>query len=158
MPWKVPTSIGWWLDNDPITFYHGTHVDNLEWVLEHGLVAPKEGPTAGWVSLALEPFTGRGYAAMSGMGGESSFRAAGNKAKSTPMNQRVVFVLKIPKAFVLKNMAPERGAMQSTKNRLKDKQEYLDWKRTDTEYYALTEIRLPKKVDKKFIVGYMISS
>lgn len=95
---------------------------------------------------------------MSGMGGESSFRAAGNKAKSTPMNQRVVFVLKIPKAFVLKNMAPERGAMQSTKNRLKDKQEYLDWKRTDTEYYALTEIRLPKKVDKKFIVGYMISS
>jgi hypothetical protein len=156
--WAKMPKIGWWLENDKITFYHGTHFRNLEFIEKNGILAPTSGPTAGWVSLALTNTTAFGYAAMSGAGGESGFRAAGSKVTSTPPKDRIVFVLKIPKSYVLKNMAPERGAMQSTKNRLKDRNEYEKWSKTDMEYYDLTEIRFPKKVPKKFIVGYMQKS
>lgn len=156
--WTKMPMIGWWLDNDPITFYHGTHVRNLEFIEKNGIIAPTSGPTAGWVSLALEPNTAFGYASMSGAGGESGFRAAGASPVATPPSERIVFELLIPKSIVISRMAPERGAMQSTKNRLKDKEEYENWTRSDVEYYALTEIRMPKKVAKKFIKSYMVKS
>ena len=154
--WDKMPKIGWWLDNKTITFYHGTHKRNLDFIEKNGIIAPTEGPTAGWVSLALEPNTAFGYAAMSGLGGESGFRAAGAKVTSTPPKDRIIFKLEIPKSMVLKKMAPERGAMQSTKMRLKDPDEYKKWGKSDIEYYALTEIRFPKKVDKKYIKGYMV--
>lgn len=150
--------IGWWLDNDPVTFYHGTHENNLDFILKHGLVAPKEGSTANWVSLALEPNTGHGYAAMSGAGGETAFRKAGAKVITVPHNQRITLILEIPQMDFLHKMAPERGAMQSTKNRLKDKAEYeklvVKGSMSEAEYYATTEIRYPKLVPVKYIKGY----
>ena len=149
---------GWWLEKDVITFFHGTHEKNLAFIEKNGIVAPTEGSTAGWVSLALEPSTAHGYAAMSGAGGETSFRSAGAKVQNVPHNERITFVVKIPKKEVLAKMAPERGAMQSTKGRLTDEQNYLDAKKkgmSDVEYYALTEIRWPKVVPTKYIVGYM---
>ncbi len=157
LPFDKNPKIGWWLDNDPITFYHGTHINNLSFIIKNGIVAPKEGSTKDWVSLALEPFTGRGYASMSGVGGETAFRSAGKSVKTTPMKDRIVFVVKLPKKLVLSKMAPERGAMQSTINKLKDKSEYESWSRTDMEYYALTEIRMPKIIKPKYIKGYMLS-
>ena len=157
IPFDKNPKIGWWLDNDPITFYHGTHIDNLEFIIKNGIKAPTEGYTKDWVSLALDPFTGRGYAAMSGVGGETAFRSAGKKVKTTPMNERIVFKIQLPKSLVLKKMAKGRGEMQSTLNRLKDKKEYENWTKSDVEYYALTEIRMPKKIDTKFIKGYATS-
>ena len=154
---KFP-KIGWWLDNDPVTFYHGTHERNLEFIMKNGIVAPKEGATANWVSLALEPNTAHGYAAMSGSGGESGFRAAGSSVVNVPHNQRITFVIQIPQRDFLNKMAPERGAMQSTKGKLKDKNHYEELavrgNMSDAEYYATTEIRYPKVVPVKFIVGY----
>jgi hypothetical protein len=139
-------------------FFHGTHKKNLSFIEKNGILAPKEGATAGWVSLALEPNTAHGYAAMSGAGGETSFRAAGAKVTNVPHEDRITFIIKIPKSEVLKKMAPERGAMQSTKNRLKDPAEYerlvLKGRMTDTEYYQLTEIRWPNVVPLKYILGY----
>lgn len=156
LPFDKNPKIGWWLDQGKtLRFYHGTHMQNTEWVEKNGLLAPTEGSTAGWISLALEPHTAHGYAAMSGAGGETQFRAAGAKAEITGQKERVVFVIELPKAMVLKNMAAERGAMQSTKNRLKDKAEYDAWTKTDQEYYALTEIRMPDRIDPKYIKGYM---
>ena len=136
--WNKMPKIGWWLDSNIITFYHGTHFRNLEFIEKNGILAPTSGPTAGWVSLALTNTTAFGYAAMSGAGGESGFRSAGGKVTSTPPAERIIFKLEIPKKFVQSKMAPERGAMQSTKNRLKDKREYDNWTRSDIEYYALT--------------------
>jgi len=149
---------GWWLDKDKIQFFHGTHKRNLEFIEKNGIVAPTEGSTAGWVSLALEPSTGHGYAAMSGSGGETGFRGAGQKAVNVPHGDRITFVIEIPKKEVLSKMAPERGAMQSTSGRLTDKKNYESAKAkgmSDTEYYALTEIRFPKVVPVKYIRGYM---
>lgn len=152
--WSGNSKIGWWLDNDPITFYHGTHVRNLEFIEKHGIIAPTQGSTANWVSLALEPNTAFGYASMSGAGGERNF-GTGNNVVSTPAKERIVFIIELKKDFVLSNMASERGAMQSTKGKLTNESMYKLFKGTDSQYYALTEIRMPKIIQSKYIKGYM---
>jgi len=162
LQWNKNPQIGWWLDNDPVTFYHGTHMRNIEGILKHGIFAPSEGPTAGKVSLALDPYTAFGYAAMGGDGGESSFRGAGQKAKTTPPSDRVVFVLEIPQNYFLPRMVDARSSMTDQAGKLDDRREYENFKRTaiapnntDHLYYALTEIRLPEHVPAEFIKGYM---
>ena len=168
--------VGWWLDTDPVTFYHGTHKSKVQLILKTGLLPPKEGYTAGWVSLALDPATARGYASMSGEGGETSFRNAGMKAKTVPMTERVVIVLNIPQSYFLPRMGPALGFKDLDKliNQERYEGERTHWidkittlygmrgqklpfgieGKFDTEYYAKTEIRLPF-VPKEFISGYM---
>lgn len=159
--------IGWWENNDPLTLYHGTHIRNIEGILESGIFAPKEGYTAGKVSLALEPNTAFGYASMSDAGGESQFRSKGKKAQHTPANERVVFILQVPKNFVKENMLASRGNIEEYRRKLIDKELYLDWVqknggeaydsgKMDQQYYALTEIRFPDHVSKDFITSYTI--
>lgn len=158
MPWDSRPKIGWWLDNNPVRFYHGTHIRNLEGILENGIYAPKEGYTAGWVSLALEPNTAFGYAAMSGSGGETNFRSLGTKATSTPANERVVFVLEIPQSYFQSKMGTQGGNVEEYRDRLTNPELYKKWKemgKSDAEYYAITEIRIPKHVPVEFIVGWM---
>lgn len=159
--WNRNPQIGWWMDNDPIRLYHGTHERNLDSIIKNGISAPSSGPTAGWVSLAIEPNTAHGYASMSGMGGESEFRVANGNAKHTPENERIVLVLEIPKDYLISHMAPARGNVDEYRDRLTNKTKYLEWKaagKTDKEYYAIAEIRLPKHVPAKYIVGYMKKS
>lgn len=153
IPWNSHPKIGWWLDNDPITFYHGTHKDNAQNIIGSGLYAPSTGPTANWVSLALEPNTAFGYASMAG--GETTFRSVGKKAKHIPPADRVVFIIKLPKDKVLKNMGARRGNIEEYKKRLEDKDLYDAWKKTDSEYYQLTEIRYPYKIDISYLYGWM---
>ncbi len=157
MKWLKNPKLGWWEDNDSMIFFHGTHKKNLDGILEKGIFAPSSGPTANWVSLGLDPYTSFGYASM--YGGESAFRAAGAKPQTTPPQDRVVFYLRLPKAFVLTNMNKDfTGNMPDQKNLLQNKALYTDFKKKggkDYEYYALTEIRLPKHVDASFIKGYM---
>ncbi len=151
--WNNDPNIGWWLDSDPVTFYHGTHKDNLKSILKKGIDAPSSGPTKNWVSLAIEPFTAFGYASMSG--GETSFRSAGSKAIHVPSEDRIVIVLKIPQKDFLPKMAEMRGQVKSYKEKLTNKDLYLNSGLSDSEYYAITEIRLPKHVNKKYIKGWM---
>lgn len=152
--WEGNPTIGWWADKKNVIFYHGTHYSNLESMLKSGIRAPSSGPTAGWVSMALEPNTAFGYASM---GGESGFRAAGAQAKAIPPAERVVLVAKIPMSFIKQHMEKDfRGNIQYTRNRLTDKSEYEAWKKSDQEYYAMTEIRFPKVLDPKYIIGYMV--
>jgi len=144
--------LGWWMDNDPITFFHGTHIRNIGWVEANGLVPPKEGYTAGIVSLALEPNTAWGYASMSGAGGEAEFRSAGQKVTTTSQKERVVFVLEIPKSYILKKMLPLNYA---TSVKLNDKAEYDKWTKDDQLFYALTEVKHKGAVPSKYIKAYM---
>lgn len=152
--WNGTPTIGWWADRQSLIMYHGTHYSNLSGILSSGIYAPKSGPTANWVSMALEPNTAFGYASM---GGESGFRAAGAKAVTVPPSERVVLVAKFPISFVEKHMEKDyRGNVAYTRNRLIDKNEYDNWKKSDQEYYALTEIRFPKVVEPKYLIGYMV--
>ena len=153
-PWNSNPKIGWWRDNRELTLYHGTHIDNLLNIARTGLWAPSVGPTANWVSLALEPNTASGYASMSG--GETNFRQAGSRARNVPQNERVVLVYKFPINYVLSNMNQHlRGNIDWTKNKLLNESEYREWKKTDQEYYMMTEIRMPKVVESKYLKGYM---
>lgn len=155
---KMPFKKGWWLDKNEIMFYHGTHKNNLKFIEQHGIVAPTEGSTAHWVSLALDPYTAHAYAAMSGEGGETKFRQAGGRPVNVPHSDRVVLVVKLSKNDVIEKMAPARGAMEETRNRLRSKEEYerlvVKGKMSDEEYYMKTEIRYPNVVSPEHIVGY----
>lgn len=155
VPWKSNLKLGWWLDNDPMTFFHGTHISNIDTIEKEGL-KPNPESSEPYVSLALEPSTAFGYACM--MGGEACFakQAKSGKAKTVPPNERAVLIIQLSKDFVLKNMAPERGKSVLAKGKLKDEKRYKEFSGTDTEYYQLAEIRIPKKVDPKYIKGYMI--
>lgn len=159
IPWNGNPQIGWWEDNKPLIMYHGTHKDNVEPIMKSELRAPSSGPTAGWISLALEPNTAFGYASMSG--GESAFRAAGAKASHVPPADRAVLVLKFPngKSDLEKlGLDPRlRGNTDRTKH-LTDPELYAKWKaqgKQDQEYYALTELRIPKALPAKYIAGVM---
>ena len=155
LEWNKDLEIGWWLDKDPVRFYHGTHKNNLRNILDNGINSPKEGSTKGWVSLALDPKTARGYASM--YGGETNFRDVNKKPKHVPLEDRVVIVLEIPQNYFLSRMAEARGNMDNERDKLTNEQKYIKFKEnngSDFEYYALTEIRLPDRVPSKFIVGY----
>jgi hypothetical protein len=149
--------IGWWLDKKIVTFYHGTHKSNLPYIEKTGILAPREGPTAGLVSIALEPNTSHGYAAMSGAGGESAFRAAGASVKNVPHADRITFILAIPQSYFFPRMAPQRGNVSSEKDKLTNKNRYdkeIKNGKSDVEYYALTEIRLPNSIPLQYIKSY----
>jgi hypothetical protein len=152
--WDKNPKIGWWLDNKKITAYHGTHINNIDWVVQNGLKAPTEGYTAGIVSLAMEPNTAWGYASMSGAGGEvESLRNAGAAVKSTSHKERVVFILEFPKSFLLKHISAID--YRTSQDKLSNKELYDEWTKTDQEYYMMTELKFKGTVDPKFIKGYM---
>jgi len=154
MPYERFPKIGWWEDNKILTLYHGTHVSNIEYIEKNGLISPKDGYTAGIVSLALEPNTSWGYASMSGTGGEAaSIRNAGAKAKTTPKKERVVFVIEMPLAYVKKHILNIN--YDTSKDKLTKRELFDVWNNSDQEYYALTELKLKVPVDPKYIKGYM---
>lgn len=145
MPWHGNPTIGWWLNNESIVFYHGTHKDKAESILQNGLRALPTGRTAGVTYLALEPFTGRGYGAMSG---ETNFRAAGHKAKHVPVEDRATIVFSFPKSYVLENM-------NWVNPKLINQQSYEKFVGSDTEYYELAEVTHSGSIPPEFIIGYM---
>jgi len=146
--------IGWWEDNKTLTLYHGTHIRNIEYVEKNGLMAPKEGYTAGIVSLALEPNTAWGYASMSGAGGEvASLRNAGSKATTTSHKERVVFVIEMPISYVKKNILPI--TYDTSRDKLNDKSLYEKWTKEDQLYYAMTELKFKVSISPKYIKKYM---
>lgn len=159
--------IGWWLDNDPVTFYHGTHKSNFKNIQEFGLKSPTSGRTAGLVSLALDPNTSLGYANM--YGGEVAFSAAGKNQKQTTVQERIVVVFKIPKSYFQDKIVPlgEYNSPEQVK-RLPDKSIYESWVKSkqeqfkgdypiafDQQFYAYCEICLPDLVPARFISGVL---
>lgn len=145
--------------NEPyVTLFHGTNDKNFDGIAKEGL--SKIDNRTGYVSLAPDPNTANGYAAMSGVGGESEFRRAGRKAVNAPQEERSVIVMRIPKWWLRENSDPNlRGNIGIGKDTLTDKSKYDEWKKNnpnqpDSNYYMTSEIRT-KPVPRDFIVGYM---
>jgi len=159
VPFEKNPHIGWYKDKDHIVAYHGTHERNLHSVLKHGL-AHKD-PKTGHISVAVDPHTAHGYAAMSGSGGEANFRSAGGGAVNTPHEHRAVVKLHIPKDWAEKHMDHNLGGnVGESRKRMAHKEEYESWKKKnpsagDHEYYALSELRFNKEIPKHFVKGYM---
>jgi hypothetical protein len=164
--------LGWWLDGEDIYFFHGTNKKNIPSINEKGIL-PAEGED--YVSLALDPQTAHGYAAMSGAGGESvykkSFRKSGAKATNVSHDDRVTLLIKIPKKEIIQSgegpikfkedFGEVRGTTKGIEKRLVDKDNYKSFKGSgtdpdstkDVDYYRLTEVRFPKNIPRKYIVG-----
>lgn len=146
------------IEGDYVTLYHGTNDKNVDAILENGL--DKVDDRTGYVSLAPDPNTANGYAAMSGVGGESQFRRAGRKAVNAPQEERSVIMMRVPKWWLKENSDPNlRGNIGIGKDKLTDKAKYEQWKKEnpgqpDSNYYMTTEFRT-KPIPKEFIVGYM---
>lgn len=160
MPWKShePHWIGDHEDSDHIYLYHGTHRRNAASVEKHGVVHGD--PSTGLVSHALDPHTARGYAAMSGAGGEANFRKTTGKAVHVPVEDRAVAVYKVPKEFVRKHMQGMRGNLEAERDKLTNKERFLKTKEEGKEHpYAKAEVRFKPEVSaemhKKYYVGHM---
>lgn len=154
LPWDANPKVGWWEDLDPIIFYHGTHENNLQSVLDNGLT--RKDPDTGMISLALEPYTANAYAAMSGSGGEHKFRQIGASATTTKVDERVVIKFAIPNEWVKKHMDPKLGGnIGDAYKRMRSKDLYEQYEGSDQQYYQFAEIRVDAVVPPNFIVGYM---
>lgn len=155
--WDKNPKIGWWKDAHPdhLVMYHGTHDRNVDSIKKNGIHAPKSGSTKGWVSMTHDPHTAHAYASMSGSGGETGFRNAGQKAVHTPHEHRSVLVAHIPKKWAESNMNHEmRGNIPETRDRLTNKDKYEQHKaagRPDHEYYQSTELRFKDHIPPEFI-------
>jgi len=160
-PWKKDPHIGWWKheaeDKGYHVMYHGTHEKNLEHIGKHGITSPKEGSTAGNVSMTHDPHTAHAYASMHG--GETAFRGAGKKAQHTPHEHRAVLVAHIPKDWADQHMNQHmRGNMPDTRDKLTSKEKFDAHKKSggkDHHYYQTSELRFKKDIPPEFIKGYM---
>lgn len=161
IPFDRNVTQGWWNDDKShLTVYHGTHKKNIPSIQRNGISVPD--PRTGMISTTLDPHTAHGYAAMSSgeRRGEHSFRKAGQKAVTTPEKDRAVAKFKIPMSWVRQNVDPNlRGNIGMAENRMKDRSEYVKWKsqnpeKSDSEYYATSELRFSKPIPPEFYVGH----
>jgi len=143
LPWKYQNDT-WWKD-DP-TFYHGTHMKNIPEISKDGLMAGGGSKGRG-VYLALDPFTARGYAAMSG--GERNFRKA-DRPQTVPLTDRVVVVVRIPVGEL------DRLILSPKDARLNDEAAWEEEGRGDPRYWELAEVVYPDDIPPKFLMGYML--
>lgn len=159
MPFEGNPKVGWWKSQKHMTVYHGTHDDNVQHILKHGL--NHADPTSGMVSVTHDPHTAHGYAAMSASGGEHHFRKAGGSPTNTPHDKRSVVKMKIPMSWASRNMDQHlRGNIGQAQGKMHDESKYNDWKsrnpgRPDHEYYQTTEVRMKKAIPSRFVVGIM---
>lgn len=161
IPFDKTTNHGWWADReDHIDLYHGTHKRNVPHIERSGVSVPD--PKTGMVSMALDPNTAHGYAAMSSgeRRGEHSFRKAGAKAVTTPHEDRAVTKFRVPISWVKAHVDPElRGNVGIAANKMTDKKGYEKWRKanphaSDSEYYMGTELRFSKPLPSGFYVGH----
>lgn len=145
--------IGWWRDQSELILYHGTHKKHIDSIYENGL--NRRDPDTNMISLALDPYTAKAYASMSGAGGEAAFRRGG--VAETPEDEKVVFVFKIPMKWVLEHYDKKLGGnVGETFDRMNDENIYINWKGGDRQYYEYTELRFDDVVPPDFITGYVL--
>lgn len=158
IPFDNDPTVGWWDDENrkTLTMYHGSNIVNVDAIYENG-IANKD-PSTGLISMALEPFTARAYAAMSGAGGEANFRTSRKRPKNVPDKDRVVFVFELPMSFVRKHYDKGlSGNMGMAYEHMKHKELYEKWDASDSQYYQLCELRFDTVIPPKYLVGHMLS-
>jgi hypothetical protein len=168
LPFDKGANPGWHQEGEHMVVYHGTHERHVQDILQNGLNRPD--PRTGMISVTHDPNTAHAYAAMSGSGGEASFRKAGAKVTTTPQNERSVIKMKIPMSWAKEhmdhNLSGNIGAEDSSndlkdaKTRMTNKSEYERWRKANPSkpghvYYTGTEIRFKRSIPPEFIVGHM---
>ncbi len=134
MKWEDDPKIGWFMESDPITLYYGTQQNNIDAILEQGILAD----SSGYVTCAIEPYT--------------AFSQGSLLTESISKQKRVVFVIEMPLEFSKNNpIVVENGY-----EKLENGELYEEWGKSDVEYYALIEAKISKLIPVNFIKGYMV--
>lgn len=132
LDWVQDPDIGWFLESNPCRVYYGAHQDDVADIMENGIFADDDG----YVKCAIEPHTAHFHATP--------------LTESVENDKRVVFVIDIPQEFSKAN--PLYTEFDKEKNL------YESWGKSDAEFYALTDISVPKHIPVKYIKGYMVKN
>jgi len=130
--WVDDPSIGWILESSPCRIYYGAQHDDLVSIMENGIYASDDG----YVKCSMEPRT-------------AHFQAT-PLTESIDNDNRVVLVIDIPESFSAAN------PLYTDFDREKDL--YESWGKSDSEFYALYDISVPKHIPVEYIKGYMIKN
>ena len=137
--WTNNPNIGWISDADPMRFYYGSHATKVKQILRNGIYAGDDG----YVLLAAEPHSAIAHASMRAPVTEGiMFSDSG---------ESVVFVVEFPRDYLAKKHLLVENDRQS---RFTNKELYEEWGKSDAEYYALIEVRVPEYIPVEFIKGY----
>ncbi len=136
--WINNPSIGWISDADPMRFYYGTTASNIKKILLDGIYAGDDG----YVLMAAEPHSALAHASM---------RSPFIEGSMFDEEQNVIFIVEFPRSYLAKSHLLVENDRQA---RFTNKELYEDWGKSDVEYYALIEVRVPEYIPVEFIKGY----
>ncbi len=137
--WIDNPNIGWISDADPMRFYYGAPATKVKQILRDGIFASDDG----YVLLSAEPHSSLAYAKMR--------TPLTEDIMFSDEEQSVVFIVEFPRNYLAKRHLLVENDKQS---RFTNKELYEEWGKSDVEYYALIEVRVPEYIPVEFIKGY----
>jgi len=136
--WTNNPSIGWIADSELMRFYYGTNTMNIKKILTDGIYAEDDG----YVLLAAEPYSALAH---------SQMRSSIVEGMMFDDSNDIVIIVEFPRNYLSKkHLLIENDRME----RFTDKELYENWGKSDVEYYALIEVKVPEYVPVEFIKGY----
>lgn len=136
--WNNNPSIGWIAGSDLMHFYYGTDVTKVKQILRDGIYAGDDG----YVLLAAEPYSALAH---------SQMRSQLIEGMMFDDNDDIIIVVEFPRNYLAKkHLLVENDSA----GRFTNKELYENWGKSDVEYYALIEVRVPEYVPVEFIKGY----
>lgn len=142
LEWDGNPSLGWHKSWPNTTFYYGTPLTNVKNCLREGIHPINKNDD---VIVSVEPNTAFAQAALSLQINESIINA--------PWCDRAVIQLSIPQKYLKGHKLVIENDINT---RLSNNRLYENWDKSDVEYYALINVRMPMFIPPEYIIGYMV--
>lgn len=139
LEWIDNPTIGWIADADPMRFYYGVPAAKVKQILRDGIFAGSDGH----VLVSAEPYSALAH---------SQMRSLLVEGMMFNDKESVVFVVEFPRNYLSKRHLLIENDIQF---RFTNKELYERWGKSDVEYYALIEVRIPEYIPVEFIKGYI---
>ncbi len=136
--WINNPSLGWIAGSELMRFYYGTNTTKVKQILRDGIYAGDDG----YVLLATEPYSALEH---------SQMRSPLIEGMMFDDNDGIVFVVEFPRNYLSKKHLLVENDREE---RFTNKELYENWGKSDVEYYALIEVRVPEYIPVEFIKGY----
>jgi len=137
-------SVGWWLDNEVMTLYHGTSIDNVDNIISNGLL----GTNTHFIHLTFDMNTAYGFSIF-----KHGYEESLTNFQFNNKNQRCLIELKFNIDDFLYRILDINFSYGTSYSRLSDRKVYDDFIGTDNEYYKYTEFILTESIEKKYITN-----
>lgn len=139
--WNGNPTIGWYNDNLNYRLYYGTHISKVKENIKEGFNSRHDD-----ILFAFEPNTALVHAAM---------RIHNSLGRlDLDINKRAVIEVVVPRDYLHDNIIIENDI----NNRLHTKKIYEQWGKSDVEFYAFVNVKIPTHIPPDFINGYMVKN